>query len=259
MTPPAGLGQHPYGGRVRTALVTGASRGIGRGIALELARQGFGLTVTSRRAEDLASLAAELTRAGASAVVHLPADLGDRTALLGVVERHRQSYATMDALILAGGVGTGGPLESVAPHRVERTIAVNLTSAINLLQTALPLLRACAAADKERGARVIALSSITGVHPEPGLAVYGASKAALISLMETVSAEESGNGVMATAIAPGYVATDMSAWITDAIKAEAMIPVDDIVAVVRMLLQLGAVTSLTKVVLSRSGTSGLIA
>jgi 3-oxoacyl-[acyl-carrier protein] reductase len=244
---------------VRTALVTGASRGIGRGIALELARQGFGLTATSRRDEDLAALAAELTAAGAPQVVTCAADLGDRGAVASVVERHAEAYAGMNALVLSGGVGTGGSLETLHSSRVDKTIAVNLTSAITIVQTALPLLRAAAAADRKRGARVIALASITGVYAEPGLAVYGASKAALISLMETLNAEESANGVMATAIAPAYVATDMSAWTTDSIPAQTMIPVEDVVAVVRMLLAFGAVTSLPRVVLTRSGTSGFIA
>ncbi len=244
---------------MRTALVTGASRGIGRGIALELARQGFAITGTSRREQDLAALATELTAAGAPRVVTQAADLADRTALATVVERHAQTYTSMNALILSGGVGTAGALETLSTERVDKTIAINLTSAITIVQAALPLLRAGAAGDSRRGARVIALSSITGVHAEPGLAVYGASKAALISLMETLNAEESGNGVMATAIAPGYVATDMSAWTADTIPAATMITVGDVVAVVRMLLDLGAVTSLTKVVLSRSGTPGVTA
>ncbi|MGY0390645.1 SDR family NAD(P)-dependent oxidoreductase [Nocardioides sp. WG-D5] len=243
---------------MRTALITGASRGIGRGIALDLARQGFGITATSRREEDLAALAAELSAAGAAHVVTVAADLDDRAVLGTVVERHAAAYAGMDALILSGGVGTGGSLETLSPSRVDKTIAVNLTSAITIVQAALPLLRA-AAVNSQYGARVVALSSITGVYAEPGLAVYGASKAALISLIETLNAEESGNGVMATAIAPGYVATDMSAWTTDTIPAETMIPVEDVVAVVRMLLGLRAVTSLTKIVLSRSGTSGFTA
>jgi NAD(P)-dependent dehydrogenase (short-subunit alcohol dehydrogenase family) len=165
----------------------------------------------------------------------------------------------MDVLVLAGGVGTGGPLERLPRHRAEKTLAVNLTSAVTILQTALPMLRAAADADPERGARVIALASLAGIHAEPGLAVYGASKAAVISLMEALNAEESGRGVMATAIAPGYVATDMSAWVTDTIPADTMIPVDDVVAVVRMLLGLSRRTSLTRVVLTRSGTAGFSA
>ena len=77
--------------------------------------------------------------------------------------------------------------------------------------------------------------------------------------METLNAEESASGVMATAIAPAYVATDMSAWTADSIPAESMIPVDDVVGVVRMLLEFDAVTSLPRVVLTRSGTSGFVA
>jgi 3-oxoacyl-[acyl-carrier protein] reductase len=232
--------------------VTGASRGIGRGIALELAQQGFGLTVSSRREEDLDALTDELGRSGAPEVVRAAADLSDRESLAAVVDRHRQTFGTMDVLVLAGGVGTGGPLQTLPASRVDKTLAVNLTSAIALVQRALPLLRAAAELHEEYGARVIALSSISGVHPEPGLAVYGASKAALVSLMETLNAEESSNGVMATAIAPAYVATDMSSWVTDRIPVETMIPVADVVAVVRMLVALGASTSLTRVVLSRS-------
>jgi NAD(P)-dependent dehydrogenase (short-subunit alcohol dehydrogenase family) len=232
--------------------VTGASRGIGRGIALELAQQGFGLTVSSRREEDLAALADVLGRSGAPEVVRAAADLSDRESLAAVVDRHRGTFGTIDVLVLAGGVGTGGPLQTLPASRVDKTLAVNLTSAIALVQHALPLLRAAAELHEEHGARVIALSSMSGVHPEPGLAVYGASKAALVSLMETLNAEESSTGVMATAIAPAYVATDMSSWVTDRIPIQTMIPVADVVAVVRMLVALGASTSLTRVVLSRS-------
>lgn len=244
---------------MRTALITGASRGIGRGIALGLARQGFGLTVTSRHDADLSALASELTAAGASRVVTCAADLADRAALTSVVARHTENYESMNALILSGGVGTGGSLENLPASRVDKTLAVNLTSAIAIIQAGLPLLRAAARTDTRHGARVIALASITGVYAEPGLAVYGASKAALISLMETLNSEESADGVMATAIAPAYVATDMSAWTTDTIPIDTMIPVEDVVAVVRMLIDLGATTSLTKVVLSRSGSSGFTA
>jgi NAD(P)-dependent dehydrogenase (short-subunit alcohol dehydrogenase family) len=126
---------------------------------------------------------------------------------------------------------------------------------VTLVQHALPHLRAAAAASPG-GARVIFLSSIAGVYAEPGLAAYGAAKAALISLAETVNAEESGNGVMATALAPAYVDTEMSAWTIDTVPAETMIPVSDVVAVVRMLLGLGRTTAIPRIVLSRSGTSG---
>lgn len=244
---------------MRTALVTGASRGIGRGIARELAAQGYGLTVTARKEASLRKLTDELRVAGAAEVVAVPADLADRDAVAAVVAAHAEAYAAMDALILCGGVGTAAPFADLPVDRVERTFAVNTLSAVAAVRDALPLLRAAAARDTAHGARVIALASVTGVFPEPDLAAYGASKAALISLMETLNAEESGRGVMATAIAPGYVATDMSEWVTAAIPAASMLQVADVVEVVSMLLRLGRTASIAQVVMTRSGTSGAVA
>lgn len=239
---------------MRTALITGASRGIGKGIARELARQGYGLTVSSRSESDLEDLAAVLVADGSPRVVRHAVDLADRDGLPALVAVHKQAFDTMDALVLSGGVGTAGKFETLDARRIDKTMAVNVTSTIALLQHALPLLRQ-AGATSDRGARVVLLSSITGVYAEAGLAVYGASKATLLSLASSLNAEESGNGVMFTAVAPAYVDTDMSAWKTDTIPAETMIPVEDIVTVVRALLDLGRRTSITGVVLSRSGAN----
>jgi 3-oxoacyl-[acyl-carrier protein] reductase len=240
---------------MKTALVTGASRGIGRGIARSLAAQGYGLTITSRAEADLVEVAAELRSLGAPVVVHRAADLAARVELPGLVELHAETFGSMNALVVNAGVGTAGPVASTRLDRFDKTVEVNLASGLVLIQAALPLLRSAAAADPIRASRVIAMSSITGVYAEAGLAVYGATKAALISLMETVNLEESGHGVCATAIAPGYVETDMSAWTTDTVPAETMIRVNDVVAVVDMLLGLGRNTSITKIVMTRSGAS----
>jgi 3-oxoacyl-[acyl-carrier protein] reductase len=227
-----------------------------RGIARELAIRGYGLTVTARRAEDLQELAGELTSAGAPQVHHLPADLADREAAVAVVTAHRERFGAMNALVLSGGVGTAGPIGELPERRFDKTFAVNVASSMAVVRAALPMLRQGARRDPAHGSRVVALGSITGVYVEPGLAAYGASKAALISLMETLNAEESGNGVMATAIAPAFVKTDMSEWTTDVVPGETMIQVSDVVAVVRMLLDLGATASITKIVIGRSGTNG---
>jgi len=241
---------------VKTALVTGASRGIGRGIATSLAQQRYGLTLTSRSSDDLAILANELLILGAADVIHQRADLADRDALPGLVELHGSRFTSMDALVVNAGVGTGGKVVDYPLGRLDKTIEVNFTSAVVLIQRAIPLLRQAAKDDPRFGAKVIGLSSIAGVHAEAGLAVYGASKAALLSLIETVNLEESPHGITATAIAPAYVETDMSAWVTDKVSADTMIPVSDVVAVVDMLLGLTSNTSITKIVMSRSGTTG---
>lgn len=141
-------------------------------------------------------------------------------------------------------------------RRFDKTVAVNLRTPFALLQASLPLLRTAADADLAGGAKVIALASMAGVYAESGLAVYGATKAALISMVEALNAEESGNGVSATAIAPGYVDTDMSAWTHDRITPETMIKVDDIVELVDGLLKLSSRAVVPKVVMTRAGTSG---
>jgi NAD(P)-dependent dehydrogenase (short-subunit alcohol dehydrogenase family) len=239
---------------MRSALVTGASRGIGRGIATSLAKQGYGLTVTSRSEKDLVALADELRARGAPEVVPSAADMADREGLPGLVERHAGSFGSMNVLVINAGVGTAGRVASFRTDRLDKTLEVNFSSAFVLVQEALPLLRRAADADPGMAARIIGLSSVTGAYAEAGLGVYGASKAALMSLVETINLEESGNGVCATAIAPGYVETDMSAWVTDTIPADTMIRVDDVVSVVDMLLGLSRSASITKIVMTRSGS-----
>jgi len=240
---------------MRSALVTGASRGIGRGIALSLARQAYGLTITSRNAEDLADLEPLLRDAGAPVVVHQAADMSEPDAVPDLVRLHKDAFETMSALILNAGVGTAGEIAAYPRRRLAKTLDVNFVSPFVLVGAALPLLREWAS-HHETGARVIALSSITGVYAEPGLAVYGASKAALLSMIDTLNCEESGHGITASAVAPAYVETDMSAWATDAVPPTKMIPVSDVVAVVDLLLGLSRNSAVTRVVMARSGTTG---
>lgn len=239
----------------RTALITGASRGIGYGIARRLAENGFGLTITARDPDRLAVVADELREFGAPEVEFLAADIGSDSAATDLAAAHRARYPSMDALVLNAGVGTAGTIAEFPRHRYDKTLAVNLTAPFALLQECLPLLREGAAVNPN-GAKVIALSSITGVYAEPNLAVYGAAKAALNSLMDTLNAEESGAGVTGTAIAPAFVDTDMSAWTRDTIAQESMISVNDIVEVSDMVLRLSRAAVIPRVVVGRAGTNG---
>ncbi len=165
----------------------------------------------------------------------------------------------MSALVLNAGVGTAGDIASYPMHRLDKTLAVNFRAPFAFLQESLPLLHAAAASSPESGARVIAMASITGVYAEAGLAAYGATKAALVSLVDALNAEESGNGVSGTAIAPGYVETDMSAWVQDRLPADTMIPVSDIVNLVDGLLALASRSVVPEVVVARAGTPGYVA
>ncbi|MET8797628.1 SDR family oxidoreductase [Nocardia sp. NPDC004568] len=240
----------------KSALISGASRGIGLGIAQRLAREGYALTVTARDADRLDAVAAGLRAAGAADAVPVAADMSDPQGVERVLACHADRFATMSALILNAGVGTAGALADSSMRRFDKTLAVNLRAPVQLIQGALPMLRAGAAIEPARGAKVIALSSISGVYAEAGLAVYGAAKAALISLIATLDAEESGHGVTGTTIAPGYVDTEMSAWIHDRIPPERMLAVDDVVEMVDSLLRLSSRAVVPNIVMSRAGTDG---
>lgn len=240
---------------IASALVTGATRGIGLGVATRLAERGFALTISARDVARLDEVAALLRDAGATDVRTVAADLADPDAAGRVVAAHADAFGAMKALVLNAGVGTAGTIAEFPSRRFDKTVAVNLNAPFALMQAALPLLRSGARNDPGRGAKVIALASIAGVYAEAGLAAYGATKAALVSLVETLNAEESGNGVSASAIAPGYVDTDMSEWIKDRIPAEDMLEVGDVVELVDALLKLSSRAVLPRLVLSRAGAS----
>jgi 3-oxoacyl-[acyl-carrier protein] reductase len=235
-----------------SALVTGGSRGIGFGIAQLLARRGWDLTLAARRADQLQRAAEELAGHGGSVQV-VPGDMADDAVLEEVVERHGDTYGGMSGLVLAAGVGTAGSIGGYPMSRFDKQVAVNLRAPFALTSLALPLLRRSAADEPARPSRIVALSSIEGVYPEGGLAAYGASKAALISLIRSINVEENAHGVLATAISPAFVATELSAWATDAVPADQMIPVADVVGVVEMLLGLSPTASIEHILLNRVG------
>ncbi|MCX5044789.1 SDR family oxidoreductase [Aldersonia sp. NBC_00410] len=238
-----------------SALVTGASRGIGLAIATRLAQSGYGLTISARSTDTLELAAKSLREAGAPNVVVVPADMADPAAAETLVARHAEAFGDMRALILNAGIGTAGALLDFPQRRLDKTVAVNFSAPFALIQRALPLLRAAAAQEPRRGAKVVAISSITGVYAEPTMAAYGATKAALTSLIETMNMEESGNGVSGCSVAPAFVDTDMTDWIKDRIPAEEMIAVEDIVEIVDALLRLSAQAVVPKIVVSRAGAN----
>jgi 3-oxoacyl-[acyl-carrier protein] reductase len=240
----------------RSALITGASRGIGLGIAMRLAERGYALTLGARDPERLEPVARRVRSAGAPDVQALAGDIADEAHLGDLIAAHAARYDGLDALILNAGVGSAGPLAEFHPRRFDKQVTVNLRAPFVLLQQAMPLLRRGAARRPTHGAKVIALCSITGIYAEPDLAVYGATKAALTSLVRSVNREESGNGVCATAICPAYVDTDMAAYVHNRIPAETMLEVADIVAMVDACLRLSARAAVAEIVMARSGSTG---
>jgi NAD(P)-dependent dehydrogenase (short-subunit alcohol dehydrogenase family) len=240
----------------RSALVTGSTRGIGFGIAARLAEQGYGLTVAGRDHTRVEEVVAVLRGRGAPDVVGRSGDVLDDEYLAGLVDAHVDRFAGMNALVVNAGAGSSGPVIDFHPKRFDKQIAVNLRSAFILIQHALPRLR-LTAGGSAHGAKIVAMASITGMHAEAELAAYGAAKAGLISLCRSINLEENANGVAATAVAPGYVDTDMAEFKHGVLAREDMITVDDVVEVVDMCLRLSKRAIVPEVAIARAGTGAL--
>lgn len=237
----------------RTALITGGSRGIGLAIGRRLASEGWSMLITGRNQDTLDDAARALTDAGAVEVRTVACDMADPNVADIVLGDYAKHFPTIAALILNAGVGTAGPIDAYPMARLDKMVNVNLRAPFALLQAAMPLLHNAVTAEPTRGAKVVALSSLTGVYPEAGLAAYGATKAALLSLIDTLNTEQSGSGITGTAIAPGYVDTDMSAWVTDRVPADTMISVEDIVEIVAALTHLSPRAVVSRIVVTRAG------
>ncbi|PBC39492.1 short-chain dehydrogenase [Rhodococcus sp. ACS1] len=237
----------------RSALVTGASRGIGYEIARRLAGQGCELTISARRRDGLLEAVDKLRSEFGVNVHPVVANLANDADVAEVVNAHEGRYGALDLLVLNAGVGAAGTVAELSVKHYDLVLNVNLRSQFLLVQKALPMLRKAAATRPSSGARVVALASITGVAAEAGLSAYGASKAALISLCETLSLEEAANGVSATAISPGFVATDMTAQMDKTVDVDSMLRASDVAELVVALSHLSAKAVVPNIVISRAG------
>lgn len=224
----------------RAALVTGGSSGIGLAIARMLREEGFALTLASRRADKVEAAAAEL---GAAAVA---ANMADADDCARVVAEHRERFGRLDVLVNSAGIGIAGRVESFPSKHLDLQLGVNLRGLFLVTQAAIPLLR-------ETRGWIVNLASIAGTLPAPGLAVYGATKAAVISLTHSLNEELEPDGVRAVAICPGFVDTPMAEWA--GIAREEMIRPEDCAEVVRMCLRLSPRARIPHVVIERMGSA----
>jgi short-subunit dehydrogenase len=223
---------------VKSALITGGSAGIGLALARMLAEDGYALTLAARRPEPLEEAASELD---AHAVA---ANLADADECVRVVAAHAERYGGMEVLVNSAGIGIGGSFGEQATKAIDLQLGVNLRAALVVTRESLPLLRAS-------GGHIVNLASIAGTIPTPGLAVYGATKAALISFTNSLNREEAEHGVRATAICPAFVATRMTEW--TGLPTEEQIQPDDIAELVRAILHLSPKARVPQVVIERVG------
>jgi NAD(P)-dependent dehydrogenase (short-subunit alcohol dehydrogenase family) len=190
----------------RVALITGASRGIGRAIARGYAREGAAVSVTARSAADLESLVDEIRQSGGKAVA-IPADLADVAAPARVVQQVLESFGTIDILVNNAGIGSSSsprPVVDFDDAFWHKTLALNLTAPYLFTKAVLPTLLA------KKWGRIVNIASINGKLPALHGAAYTASKHGLLGLTRAVALEVARDGITVNAICPGPVRTAMN-------------------------------------------------
>ncbi len=188
----------------RTALVTGASRGIGRALALGLAHAGADVAITARDAAALEVLREQIETLGRKAVV-IAADLTDADACRQLGEEAISGLGQVDVLVNnAGGSSFFGPFNDLRFSGWEKTMRLNVDSIVHLSQVIGRHM-----VDRDSGS-IINVASVAGLGGSPMMAAYGASKAAVISLTKTLAVEWGGSGVRVNALCPGWTKTDLN-------------------------------------------------
>lgn len=197
----------------RVAIVTGASRGIGRAIAQLLAANGRVVVLVSRSAEALGEVSDSIEQAGGTAEVR-PCDVGDSQALQQLVESVVSHHGRLDILVNNAGMTRDGLLLRMSDEDFDDVLRINLRSAfIACRAAAKPMMR-------HRFGRIINIGSVTGLMGNAGQANYAAAKAGLVGMTKSIAKEFGAKGITANVVAPGFIQTALTSDLPDKIKDE---------------------------------------
>lgn len=188
----------------KVVLITGASSGIGRALALELGRRGARLGLTARRAEELSKVAEEVSRAGGHALA-LPADVRRAEEIDEVASRVREKWGRVDVLVANAGMSSTTAGAHLDAGEVGDVINVNVIGVVNSVAAVLPDML------KRGGGHLVAISSLASYRGMPKSGAYSASKAAVSTFFESMRVDLRSSGVAVTTIHPGFIRTPMTA------------------------------------------------
>lgn len=196
----------------QVAIVTGAGRGIGHAIALRLASEGARVAVVSRTEQNANRTAEEINAKFAGLAKAYAVDVADQAAVKKLVEEVLADFSRVDILVNNAGLTRDGLSMRMSEADWDIVIDTNLKGAFNFIQAVeRPMI-------KQRSGRIINIASVAGIMGNAGQANYAASKAGLIGLTKVIARELSSRGITSNAVAPGFISTDMTDVLPDAIK-----------------------------------------
>ena len=200
----------------KTALITGAARGIGKAIALKFAAEGANIAFTDLFIdEEHGGLATEreIAALGVKAKGYA-SNAADFAQSEEVVKQVKNEFGSIDILVNNAGITKDGLMLRMTEQQWDAVIAVNLKSAFNFIHACVPVMM------RQRGGSIINMASVVGVHGNAGQSNYAASKAGLIALAKSVAQEMGPKGIRANAIAPGFIDTAMTQALSDEVRKE---------------------------------------
>ncbi|WP_077309649.1 3-oxoacyl-[acyl-carrier-protein] reductase [Terribacillus halophilus] len=221
----------------KAALVTGASRGIGREIALELARKGANVAVNYSGSKEKAEAVAEEIRAIGQESIVIQANVAEEDSVKAMVKETIDAFGSLDILVNNAGITRDNLLMRMKEEEFDAVIQTNLKGVFLCTKAVTRQMM------KQRAGRIINVASIVGVSGNPGQANYVAAKAGVIGLTKTAAKELAARNVLVNAVAPGFITTDMTDELTEDQKQamQSMIPLgkpgkpEDVARVVRFL------------------------
>lgn len=193
----------------RTALVTGASSGLGARFARLLADNGAKVVLCARRAELLEGACAEIRNGGGQALA-VAADVTDEAALAAAYDAAEAAFGRVETVIANAGMNVEGPALDIEVDALDRVMAVNVRGAFLTMREGARRMIAGGSAERGDG-RIVAISSITAQSVSPGLSLYSASKAAVLQLSRVLARDWANKGVNVNVLCPGYIETDLNA------------------------------------------------
>jgi short-subunit dehydrogenase len=188
---------------LNTAIVTGASSGIGEATARRLARDGMRVTLAARQQDQLERVAREIEAGGGQALI-APTDVRDRAAIHRMVQATLDRWGRVDVLINNAGLGYSARVVDLDPDQLRDQVSVNLVAVIECAQAVLPTMM------RQESGHIVNVASIAGLVGLPGSSTYSATKSAVISFSDALRREVRTSGIHVTALCPGFVATNFS-------------------------------------------------